>query len=178
MIISGICELVQNVGRQIFLNFVFTFDKFCFYPQFYCISEVECNNLYNKYYQNRENKSKIQSFISFKEITDIISIYLIIDSQMFSICVCCPLSQLHLLHATMSKKISFFLHSETKQISSYTVVHVSCLSSQVHCQVNMSCQIYSSSIYEPKKFPYVQLRKLTFYNISPQLHHNKFGFFV
>ena len=45
MIASGMCELEQNVGFQIFLNPVFTFGKFHFFL-FYRILCENCNKSY------------------------------------------------------------------------------------------------------------------------------------
>ena len=86
MLESGICELIQNVKEQIFrlqcslILFSLLINSVSFL--FCYISGVNCNKLFYKYHQNR-NKSKIQSFITFKEMADIICLFNNLLSNIF-----------------------------------------------------------------------------------------------
>ena len=65
----------------LFLDFsFFTFDKFCLFHSISWVTAINCTINIIK----TENKSKIQSYITFTEIADTISLYLIIYPQTFS----------------------------------------------------------------------------------------------
>ena len=64
-------------------------------PLFYCISETNWNKLYKKY-ENGENKSKMWSFIKFKEMTDkFLFIQQSTRKKISRICLFCLWFQVH-----------------------------------------------------------------------------------
>ena len=74
-----------------------------------CISWINCHKFYSKYNGNRLNKSNI--FVTFKEIADIISVYLNILYYCVLLCIVCHLiyqyESTNLLALALWNKIDF-----------------------------------------------------------------------
>ena len=168
---------VETFSVSIFINFISTFDKF-YFLQFSFLTDSfllislnlkNWNKLYNDIIKT-EIKSKIQSFISFKEITYIILVYLTMRWKKFTlipIYVCCLSSQAQLPGANASWQICFDLHYEIKQSFSCSLERVCCTSSKITVHTNMRCQLYSFPRSETnKKITHVLLCELIFYNLS------------
>ena len=94
--------------------------------------------------KKRERKSKIQSFNAFNEIADIISVY----SQTFSISVLSAISG-----TPSTSQIFIFLHYETKQFFSCSVMRLVAYHQKYTVHINKNNQMYSFS--QKKKDPYI-----------------------